>query len=88
MTIRDTLECVARAISVRLDDEADRALRLLEQAGLSRSDAIRTSLVEAAARRRTLEAVRAEAAALEADAADRTEMVAVAELMEALRAPR
>ena len=78
---------MARAISVRLDDEAERALRSLEAAGLSRSDAIRSSLVEAARNRRKRSEFAAEAAALEADEADREEMLAVADLMEAMRAP-
>jgi predicted DNA-binding protein (UPF0251 family) len=39
---------MGRAISVRLDEEALRALRLIEASGLSRSDAIRSSLVSAA----------------------------------------
>ena len=74
-------------ISVRLDDDALRALAQLESAGLSRSDAVRLALVEAAQRRRR-DAVRAEVAALDADEADRREMLAVADLMESLRAAR
>jgi Arc/MetJ-type ribon-helix-helix transcriptional regulator len=78
---------VAQAISVRLDDEAERALRALEAAGLSRSEAIRSSLVEAARRLRQRSELAAEVAALEADEADREEMLAVAGLMESPRAP-
>lgn len=78
---------MARAISVRLDEEAERALRLLEASGLSRSDAIRSSLLLSADRIRRREEVKREAAALEADQEDRTEMLAVAALMESLRAP-
>ena len=74
------------AISVRLDDEALRALSLLESTGLSRSAAIRAALVAAAARLRDRPALTAEVAALEADRDDRAEMAAVAELMEQLRA--
>lgn len=73
---------------MRLDDEALRALRRLEAAGLSRSEAIRNALVESAARLRTKEALRAEAEALEADEQDRREMLEVAAMMERLRAPR
>lgn len=73
---------------MRLDDEALRALRRLEAAGLSRSEAIRKALVESAARLRTKEALRAEAEALEADEQDRREMLEVAAMMERLRAPR
>jgi Arc/MetJ-type ribon-helix-helix transcriptional regulator len=79
---------VSVPISVRLDDDALRALGQLESSGLSRSEAIRLALVEAAQRRRGDQAVRAEAAALEADEADRQEMLAVASMMESLRAPR
>lgn len=78
---------MGRAISVRLDEEAERALRTLEAAGLSRSEAIRSSLVEAERRLRQRSELAAEVAALEADEADREEMLAVASLMESLRAP-
>ena len=78
---------MADAISVRLDDEATRALRQLEATGLSRSEAIRTALVESATRLRRSAALAAEAAALEADEADRDEMLSVASLMESMRAP-
>lgn len=63
-------------------------MRTLEAAGLTRSEAIRTALVASAERLRRRKALAVEAAELEADEADRAEMVAVAELMEALRAPR
>ena len=86
--IRDTLTDVAQAISVRLDDDAERALRALEAAGMSRSEAIRSALVESARRLRQSSELAAEVAALEADDADREEMSAVAALMESLRAPR
>lgn len=77
---------MAQAISVRLDDDAERALRALEAAGMSRSDAIRSSLIAAARRLRESSALAAEVAALEADDEDREEMLAVAGLMESLRA--
>jgi Arc/MetJ-type ribon-helix-helix transcriptional regulator len=79
---------MARAISVRLDDDALRALSELEATGMSRSEAIRAALVEAASRLHAKRALAAEVAALEADDDDRAEMIAVAELMESLRAPR
>ena len=78
---------MARAISVRLDDEALRALSELEATGMTRSEAIRAALVETASRLHDKRALAAEVAALEADDDDRTEMMAVAELMESLRAP-
>ena len=79
---------MSRAISVRLDDEALRALHRLEATGLTRSAAIRQALLDAAERRRRQDAVAAEVRALEADEHDRTEMLEVAALMESLRAPR
>lgn len=78
---------MVQAISVRLDDEAERALERLEATGLSRSEAIRRALVAAADRLRRRNELAAEVAALEADEADREEMSAVASLMESLRAP-
>ncbi|HSJ29583.1 MAG TPA: ribbon-helix-helix protein, CopG family [Acidimicrobiia bacterium] len=77
---------MARAISVRLDDEALRALMQLEATGMNRSEAIRAALVEAASRLRDRRALAAEVAALEADHDDRMEMLEVAALMESLRA--
>lgn len=79
---------MARAISVRLDDEAERALRSLEAVGLSMSEAIRSALIQSARRLRRGSELAAEVAALEADDADREEMLAVASLMESMRAPR
>ena len=78
---------MSEAISVRLDVEARRALARLEAAGLSRSQAIRRSLIESAARLERKEGLAAEVAALEADEADRAEMLEVSALMESLRAP-
>lgn len=78
---------MAKAISVRLDDDAVRALRSLEASGMSRSEAIRSSLLASAERLRRGRELAAEVAALEADEVDRAEMLAVAEMMEAMRAP-
>jgi len=77
-----------RAISVRLDEDALRALACLEASGLSRSEAVRRALIDSARALRRREALRAEVAALEADEDDRREMLEVAALMESLRAPR
>jgi predicted transcriptional regulator len=77
---------MTQAISVRLDDEAARALRSLEAAGMSRSGAIRSALIDSARRLRRSSELAAEVATLEADEADREEMLAVAALMESLRA--
>lgn len=78
---------MSRAISVRLDEEALRALGRLEASGMTRSEAIRAALVDAATRLYDRQALAAEVAALEADEEDRAEMLAVADLMESLRAP-
>lgn len=78
---------MAQAISVRLDNDALRALSELEATGMTRSEAIRAALVEAASRLHDKQVLAAEVAALEADNDDRAEMLAVAELMESLRAP-
>jgi predicted transcriptional regulator len=78
---------MANAVSVRLDDEVQRALHTLEASGMSRSEAIRKSILDAAATLRRREALRAEVAALDADEQDRQEMLEVASLMESLRAP-
>jgi antitoxin component of RelBE/YafQ-DinJ toxin-antitoxin module len=77
---------MGQAISVRLDDEAERALRALEATGLTRSEAIRTALIAAARRLRRSSELAAEVAAQEADETDRNELLAVAGLMESLRA--
>jgi len=79
-------QLVTLAISVRLDDEAQRALAQLEASGLSRSDAIRSAIVKSAQQVRRREALSQEIAELEADEEDRREMLEVAEFMEQLRA--
>ncbi len=78
---------MAKAISVRLDEETQRALQTLESSGLTQSEAIRSSLLSSAARLRRGQDLAAEAASLEADETDRQEMLNVASLMESLRAP-
>ena len=87
ITFRHT-DDVPKAISVRLDDEAERALALIEATGVSRSEAIRTALIASAQHVRNRSVLAAEVAALEADEADRAEMLSVAELMESLRGTR
>jgi len=77
---------VAKAISVRLDEETERALQTLEASGLSRSDAIRSALISSADRLLRGRELAAEVAAPEADEADRDEMLAVSSLMESMRA--
>lgn len=55
---------------------------------MSRSEAMRSALIASARRLRARSTLAAEVAALEADDDDREEMLAVAGLMESLRAPR
>ena len=86
ITNRDTMLGVSSAISVRLDDDALRALAQLEATGLSRSEAIRRAILDSAARLQRRAALAAEVAALEADEDDRREMLEVAAMMESMRA--
>jgi antitoxin component of RelBE/YafQ-DinJ toxin-antitoxin module len=74
-------------ISVRLDADAQRALAELEATGMTRSEAVRTGLIEAAHRLRDRQRLAAEAAMLAGDEADRDEARVVAQMMEDLRAP-
>jgi predicted transcriptional regulator len=78
---------MSSAVSVRIDDDVQRALLTLEASGMSRSEAIRKSILDAAAALRQKDALQAEAAELEADEEDVKEMQSVALLMERLRAP-
>jgi Arc/MetJ-type ribon-helix-helix transcriptional regulator len=79
---------MSSAISVRLDRDALQALAQLEATGLSRSEAIRQAILDSAGRLRRRAALAAEVAELEADEADRSEMLEVAAFMESMRAPR
>jgi Arc/MetJ-type ribon-helix-helix transcriptional regulator len=72
-----------RAISLRLDEEAARALELLMRDGKSRSEAIREAVVDTA-RRRLYELAAGDAVRVAADKNDRREVAAVQALMEAL----
>ena len=72
MTDRDTVADMAeRAISVRLDEEAQRALDKLIGAGMSRSTAIRYALVQTADRQSPRMSLSAEAMMLAANEEDR-----------------
>jgi hypothetical protein len=62
-------------------------LDVVRSEGLNDSDAVRTALREAAARRRVRSALREEASRLASDAADREEMEAIREQMSALAPP-
>jgi hypothetical protein len=72
---------VARSIHVRLDDASIAALEIVRASGMSDSDAVRTALREAAARRRARYALREEVLRLAADEADREEMRIIREQM-------
>jgi len=78
---------MSEMISVRLDEQARRALAELEATGLSRSDAVRRGLVAAAQRLRERQRLIDEVAELAADETDRTEAAEVTAMMEDLRAP-
>jgi Arc/MetJ-type ribon-helix-helix transcriptional regulator len=78
---------VARSLHVRLDDAASAALEVVRADGLSDSEAVRTALREAAARRRMRSSVRAEARRLAADKHDREEMRLVREELAELAPP-
>jgi Arc/MetJ-type ribon-helix-helix transcriptional regulator len=66
---------------VRLDDSSAAALSVIRNGGLSDSEAVRTALREAAARRRVRSSILAEVEQLAADKADRAEMRAIREQM-------
>jgi Arc/MetJ-type ribon-helix-helix transcriptional regulator len=78
---------VARSLHVRLDDTSATALDVVRADGLSDSEAVRTALREAAARRRARTSLRAEVDRLAADAADRDEMRIVREQLAELAPP-
>lgn len=85
MTDIDTVfDVPERAVSVRLDERAQRALDELVASGLSQSDAIRLALIEAAGRLRD-ETLADESRRVAADPDDRAEAAAVLALMESLR---
>lgn len=74
-----------KAISIRLDDEAQRALGALTATGRKQSEVVRDALIELA-RRQDRANLAAEAASLNSNARDRAEKATIARLMEALRA--
>jgi hypothetical protein len=72
---------VSRSLHVRLDDASAAALDVVRAEGLNDSQAVRTALREAAARRHTRAALREEVRGLAEDAADREEMRVIREQM-------
>ena len=78
---------MARSLHVRLDDGSQAALDLIRAEGLTDSEAVRTALREAAARRRARSAIRDEVRRLAADARDREEMRVIREQLAELAPP-
>jgi hypothetical protein len=78
---------MVRSLHVRLDDASAAALEVLRADGMTDSEAVRTALREAAARRRTRSALREEVRRLAADDEDREEMRIIREQLAEL-APR
>ena len=58
---------MSHALSVRLDDEAHRALLTIQNTGLTSSDAVRVALIREATRLRSREVQRAEFLTAQAD---------------------
>ena len=65
---------MAKSLHVRLDDSSAAALELVRAGGMTDSEAVRTALREAAARRRVRSAIREEVQQVAADEGDRAEM--------------
>lgn len=75
---------MARSLHVRLDEASAAALDVVRAEGLTDSQAVRTALREAAARRRNRMALGEEVRRLADDAADRDEMRIIREQMAGL----
>jgi hypothetical protein len=78
---------VPRSLHVRLDDASAAALEIVRGDGLTDSEAVRTALREAAARRRVRSAIRDEVRRLAADEGDREEMRIIREQLAELAPP-
>lgn len=76
-----------RSLHVRLDDSAAAALDIVCADGMTDSEAVRTALREAAARRRVRSAIREEVRLLAADQRDREEMRVIRDQMAELAPP-
>ena len=76
-----------RSLHVRLDDASAAALEIVRGDGLTDSEAVRTALREAAARRRVRSAIRDEVRRLAADEGDREEMRIIREQLAELAPP-
>ena len=78
---------MARSLHVRLDDASASALEVIRAGGMTDSQAVRTALGEAAARRRARSAIREEVAVVAADESDREQMRVIREQMAELAPP-
>lgn len=72
---------MSRSLHVRLDDSSAAALRVVRGGSMTDSEAVRTALLESAARSRARSSITAEVERLAADEADRAEMLVVREQM-------
>jgi hypothetical protein len=72
---------VTRSLHVRLDESSAAALDIVRADGLTDSEAVRTALREAAARRHARSSIREEVGRLAADEQDREEMRVIREQM-------
>ncbi|HEY5942751.1 MAG TPA: hypothetical protein VIT89_07830 [Solirubrobacterales bacterium] len=72
---------MSRSLHVRLDDSSAAALRVVRGGSMTDSEAVRTALLESAARRRARSSIVAEVERLAADEADRAEMGIIREQM-------
>jgi hypothetical protein len=72
---------MGRSLHVRLDDSSAAALRVVRKGSMSDSEAVRTALLESAARRQARSSIAAEVERLAADEADRAEMRSIREQM-------
>jgi antitoxin component of RelBE/YafQ-DinJ toxin-antitoxin module len=70
---------MSRSLHVRLDDASTAALEVVRAGGMTDSEAVRTALREAAARRRVRSTIREEVRLIAADEGDREEMRIVRE---------
>lgn len=78
---------MSRALHVRLDPDSESALAVLRAEGMSDSQAVRSALTEARARRRRRVALREEARRLAADPGDRAELAALREELDEIAPP-
>ncbi|MGH2715975.1 MAG: hypothetical protein ACRDM7_19235 [Thermoleophilaceae bacterium] len=78
---------MGRSLHVRLDETSAAALDVVRAGGMTDSEAVRTALREAAARRRVRSAIREEVQRVAADEADREEMRIIREQMGELAPP-